>query len=278
MLLLVLLLLVSLWPAEADSRSEAALRAELAAAQAELAAAGKERAANKLAIDKLAAETKKQAAAAAAQRQTVSAETKQNASDARSAAVEAGQAATDQTAVATQAAEKAATAAEYARQAADSAKSGNNGLIIIQLGTFLALVIGYIYKREERRMDIAEKVRIRAEDLAETIRKEGVTERHRLEAVTESNKQGAQLRQIHTLVNSNLSASIQSDYEGRQANLVLLLEAVDAKKRLGIEPSQEALAVIAAMKIKIDELSAVLVDRAKQTAEAARQFQVETKT
>lgn len=87
-------------PAQADSKAETALRAQLAIAAADLAAAAKERTAlqqsiaktgaeNKAAIEKLAAQGKKQAADATAQRDTSDALNDQNAAEARAAAATA---------------------------------------------------------------------------------------------------------------------------------------------------------------------------------------------
>ena len=84
--------------------------------------------------------------------------------------------------------------------------------------------------------------------------------------------QGAKLDQIHTLVNSNLSAALQDQLDARTATLVILRETVAAKQQFGISPSAETIAAIDANQIKVEELGAQLADRRKRTAEAATQL------
>jgi hypothetical protein len=87
--------------------------------------------------------------------------------------------------------------------------------------------------------------------------------------------QGAKLDQIHTLVNSNLTAAMQDQLDTRQANLVLLNQAVHARAADGLPVDTTATDTIAATKVKIAELSAQLLDRKKQTIEAQRQLEVD---
>jgi hypothetical protein len=91
-------------------------------------------------------------------------------------------------------------------------------------------------------------------------------------AVKEAGMQKAKIEQIHTLVNSNMTAAMENELEARRSNLILLEEAAQAKRMLGAEPSPEVLASIAATRIKISELSSQLNDRAKQTDSAAQQL------
>jgi len=89
--------------------------------------------------------------------------------------------------------------------------------------------------------------------------------------------QEAKLDQIHTLVNSNLTAAMQDQLDALKAMLVLLLETVDLKHAAspGAAPSKETVTTIAATKTKIAELSAQLEDRLKQTTFASAKLAVD---
>lgn len=78
----------------------------------------------------------------------------------------------------------------------------------------------------------------------------------------------AKLNQIHTLVNSNLTAAMESELSAHKANRALLVEAVEAKQALGQDPDEETLGMINTVKVKIAELEAKLRDRMRSTAEA----------
>ena len=73
--------------------------------------------------------------------------------------------------------------------------------------------------------------------------------------------QSAQLTQIHSLVNSNLTASKMGELASDEANLASLLEIVDLKQKQGIAPGVDATSAIEDMKTKITELRAELADR-----------------
>jgi hypothetical protein len=79
--------------------------------------------------------------------------------------------------------------------------------------------------------------------------------------------QSAKLDQIHTLVNSNLTAYMQDTLDTTRAYLALLLSTPT--------PSSEAHALILATRAKVVELQAQLNDRKKQTDTAARQLNVD---
>jgi hypothetical protein len=89
--------------------------------------------------------------------------------------------------------------------------------------------------------------------------------------------QSAQLTQIHSLVNSNLTAAKKDELESREANLVLMHEAIEAKSAAGLPPSKAALGLIDATVIKINELKVQLADRERQTVEAEQQLKVDLK-
>lgn len=98
-------------------------------------------------------------------------------------------------------------------------------------------------------------------------------ENNKAVAVTAAETQG-QLRQIHTLVNSNMTAAMQSEMDQREIALALMNEVIDLKKSSGIQPSTETKATLEQMAASIDELNAKLSDRLNQqtiaTAEAIK--------
>jgi hypothetical protein len=69
---------------------------------------------------------------------------------------------------------------------------------------------------------------------------------------------------IHQLVNSNMTAAMQSEMGALKAQLVLMHEVVDLKRAAGAAPSADALAAIEATKKKIQELQITLTDREGQ--------------
>jgi hypothetical protein len=87
--------------------------------------------------------------------------------------------------------------------------------------------------------------------------------------------QSAKLEQIHSLVNSNLTAAMQDQLDTRQANLVLLTQALETRTRDGLPIDPQAAETLAATKVKIAELSAQLADRKRQTVEAEKQLAVD---
>lgn len=74
---------------------------------------------------------------------------------------------------------------------------------------------------------------------------------------------------IHTLVNSNMTASMQSELIAVQAQLVLIREVMTLNSAAGREPSVETLAVEKAAETKVAELTAALADRLKVQATPA---------
>jgi replicative DNA helicase len=69
---------------------------------------------------------------------------------------------------------------------------------------------------------------------------------------------------IHTLVNSNMTAAMQSEYDATVRELAMMREVVALKKAAGEQPSPEAVAAIDATEQKIAQLAAELSDRLKQ--------------
>lgn len=82
-----------------------------------------------------------------------------------------------------------------------------------------------------------------------------------------------QLKEIHALVNSNMTASMQGEFDARTNELAMMREVVRLNRIAGIEPSPEALAAIAATEIKVTELGVKLKDRLQAQAEQKRETQ-----
>ena len=87
----------------------------------------------------------------------------------------------------------------------------------------------------------------------------------------------AKLDQIHTLVNSNLTAALKDQLDARKAMLALLLETVGTKKEIGAEPSADMMALIDDAQKKVAELEAVMLDRLKQTDMATARLEIDLK-
>jgi hypothetical protein len=68
---------------------------------------------------------------------------------------------------------------------------------------------------------------------------------------------------IHTLVNSNMTAAMQSEYDATVRELAMMREVLELKEAAGREPGREAQAAIAATEARLAELAAALEDRAQ---------------
>lgn len=86
--------------------------------------------------------------------------------------------------------------------------------------------------------------------------------------------QEAKLEQIHTLVNSNLTAEMQDRLAALKLVLVSLEEILTLKQTAAPDahPAEETVATVAATKIKIAELSKQIEDRIVQTKQASVQL------
>lgn len=74
-----------------------------------------------------------------------------------------------------------------------------------------------------------------------------------------------QLRQIHDLVNSNLTAALRAEYEAVKQQLVLLRELAALRTEFGQPASKQAEVDIRAIQSRIDELGMNLNDRVDAT-------------
>jgi len=78
-------------------------------------------------------------------------------------------------------------------------------------------------------------------------------------------RQGAQLTQIHTLVNSKMTESMQNELDSERRGLVLLEKIVRLAEASGDPPGPADIGAIQSAKERIAELEARLADRLKQT-------------
>lgn len=74
---------------------------------------------------------------------------------------------------------------------------------------------------------------------------------------------------IHTLVNSNMTAAMQSEYDATVRELAMMREVLALKQAAGGSPGAEALTAITATEVKLAELAAALEDRARAAARIA---------
>jgi hypothetical protein len=75
----------------------------------------------------------------------------------------------------------------------------------------------------------------------------------------------SKLDQIHTLVNSNMTAAMESELEARRASFILLQETIELKIKIGIPETEESKNQVSALKQQISELESKLRDRKMST-------------
>lgn len=110
----------------------------------------------------------------------------------------------------------------------------------------------------------AKKVAAKVEEAADLLRKN-----NKLVADSVVETQG-QLKQIHTLVNSDKDALLQSNLAALIAQQVALREIITLKRSLNQESDPETAVSMQTVSIRIEEIKAIIADRAKQ-AELAKQ-------
>jgi hypothetical protein len=130
--------------------------------------------------------------------------------------------------------------------------------------------------REDRAADWARQDAIakRASDAANTLIEGG---RKATAVAAETNQK---LDVIHVLVNSNMTAAMQSELVAVTAQLALIREVMEMNTTAGRKPSVDTLAVEKAAVVKVAELTASLNDRLKiqkQPAVAAEQAEAKAK-
>jgi hypothetical protein len=147
--------------------------------------------------------------------------------------------------------------------------------IIVALGAIVSpFITAFMTNRNAARIKLADYAREDAvADKAALVAKAAQEAAHAAASI--ATIQGAKLDQIHTLVNSNLTAAMQDQLDARHATLALLKEAVDAKHAAGLTATKETFGAIESNTAKVEELTAQLADRLKQTKEAAQQLAVD---
>ena len=110
--------------------------------------------------------------------------------------------------------------------------------------------------------------RMHREDLLEQYRREDELAAKLAEAARQATRRDTQtnikLDEIHTLVNSEMTAARQAQLTIAQAMLVVLQRVVATAYSKGQDPDPEDLAAIEATKESIDELKGILADRMVQ--------------
>ena len=107
----------------------------------------------------------------------------------------------------------------------------------------------------DREDEVADRAKLTAELLVENNERVART----------SKETNLKLDQIHTLVNSNMTAAMRAELEATIQKLKLMREIVARDKADNIKVLPEALKAIADVEIKIGELTATLNDRLRQT-------------
>lgn len=150
--------------------------------------------------------------------------------------------------------------------------------LAVVISVIAPLVLSIVTNRNQRNMkeldwarqdkvaaDVAESTRQmleRTDKAAEQAKKAAalLVESNKTAAVNSLKVQG-QLHEIHTLVNSNLTASIQAELDSTTRELAGLNEIISLTHAAGREPSPATVAAISAAEARLIELTATLADR-----------------
>ncbi len=132
------------------------------------------------------------------------------------------------------------------------------------------------FARQDAVAKKADEVAIQAANAARLLRDAQQVTIQATEKVAEATKEVArtaaisaaethtQLNQIHTMVNSNLTAAWQSDLDQAKATLAVMREMAALKRSSGVDITPESLAAVASTEARIAELEATLADRLLQ--------------
>lgn len=82
-------------------------------------------------------------------------------------------------------------------------------------------------------------------------------------AVSTENSNG-KLDQIHTLVNNNLTVTMQSLLDSTVGQLALLEENIALKRQSGVDPTPDVLKSLEVIRIRIADLKSAMSDRVRQ--------------
>ena len=146
------------------------------------------------------------------------------------------------------------------------------GIVIAIIATVVSpLLLAYATGRQRRKEKIEDWARedlvaVKAQEAAdrllaaqeETIRR---TDEVAIQAETTATETKESLKEIHTLVNSDMTAARQNELTVTKALLVLMQKNVQGDKDAGLPPSESDLAAIDATEVRILELQQILNDR-----------------
>jgi len=246
----------------AESAAEKALRLQLEAARAERAEMVKTLAALQAQVAHVTAAAAKTAVVAS---KTAATATK-DATEAAGAKADNNTKLADKTEEVAAAAKASAAAVEAA---AVATHGQNSALLIVQMFALMALLVNIGYQVWTRIADHHWAV--------EASEKAAASVALSKEVLISTQNIKADVRQVHTLVNSNITGLIGDVLSAKQEALALTLAALDAQRKNGEEPNDSALANVATKKAEISGLQALLKERGLQTAVAAAQLLVDTR-
>jgi alkylhydroperoxidase/carboxymuconolactone decarboxylase family protein YurZ len=128
----------------------------------------------------------------------------------------------------------------------------------------------------ERAATAAESLAVSNKQLAEIAVTSSVSVDRKLEVIPKviqstANETGRQLKQIHTLVNSNLTASMQGQLDATKRELVTLRELVALRKETGKDVDPKTLEQIVETEGLIERLAKMIAEREEQTVVADQQ-------
>jgi hypothetical protein len=119
----------------------------------------------------------------------------------------------------------------------------------------------------------ADEVAVKAAEVAVRTNEVAVALKNANAMVSETAKEtGAQLRQIHTLVNSERTAGYERELLSSKLITVLLSQILELRAEQGNKPTKETLALLESNATKTKELENTLADRLKQTQAAEHTF------
>jgi hypothetical protein len=158
----------------------------------------------------------------------------------------------------------------------------NFEVIVTAIGSpaVLAILSSYLTNRARRKEKVEDwkrqdEVADRVKEAATLVQEVAKTA---AETTTDTNGKLDELKkgqkQIHTLVNSNLTASMRRELDATVRELAGMNELVAVKRKLGDEPSEATLTTIKVTEETIRELTATLNDRNTQTLIADRNLKV----
>ena len=142
-------------------------------------------------------------------------------------------------------------------------------LLVSIISPTVLLVLTWYFRRNEKRADWDREDVVAKKALEASLAMTDAVERQTVSIEEAAAVTGEKLVEIHDLVNSNLTASMQSERGEAEAALVLMEEMIVLHRAGGREPSVVTLAAVETKKAKIAELDVVLRDRLDQTAAAA---------